>query len=238
MRSLAPIAALFAAVAIALGPGRAQQTVVQTPTTTFQSPTSIYSGSFMWSRTPWFYNENIRRELNITNDQYSKLQQGYQQLYTRVGPNLVTIEKLPPAEQAPRYQQWTTTMSTDFGKTAAEILNEQQMNRWRQLELQHRGYGSFYDAAVRQRLNLTQTQERQLDLLAQQYGKDMAEIYKLGATDRDTALRRYEALRKANAESMNNVLTPQQQRAWAVMTGQPFNVAPQFAPPSTKPPQP
>jgi hypothetical protein len=239
MRRVAPSAALLVALGLAAGSAPAQQTIFQkrratfqAPTAPFQTPTSIYHGSYLWGRTPWFYNENVRRELNLTNNQYNQLRQNYDQLYGRVGTNLTAVEGMTPAEQVQWYQNWTNTMSTDFGKTAADVLNAQQMNRWRQLELQYRGYGAFVDPTVRQRLNLIDPQIQQLQTLGQKYGADLADIYKSGATDSAAALRQYEALRQAYTESLNNVLTPAQMRAWGEMTGQPSVSPPTFAVPA------
>ncbi len=239
MRRAAPSAALFVALGLMAGPALAQQKVFQTPAAPFQgpgapfqSPTSIYHGSYMWGRTPWFYNEYVRKELNITNSQFNQLQNNYNQLYTNAGKDLAGVDRMTPAQQERWYTNWTNRMSTDFGKSAADVLNAQQMNRWRQLQLQYRGAGAFTDPAVRSKLNLTDAQVQQLQKLGQQYGTGLSGLYANGGTDSAAALRQYEALRKGYTDNLANILTPAQMRAWSEMTGQPITAPPVFAVPA------
>jgi hypothetical protein len=168
--------------------------------------------------------------LNLTDNQYNRLQQGYQQLYNRSEANLNGVERLAPDQQFQRYQQWSNTMGSAFGQTTGNVLNQDQMSRWRQLELQHRGYGAFADPTVLARLNLNDNQVQQLNNLAQQYNAQLQGLYRIGQTDPTQAARQFELVRRQSLDSLSGILTPAQLGAWEQLTGRPFDLTPTFEP--------
>jgi hypothetical protein len=241
----------FSAV-LALGSGRLQaqqpptgktptrQTpATQTPTgktPLTQTPVPNYPSSWMWGRTPWFYNDNVRRELNMTEQQYNRLQQNYDRVYVPFEKDLVGLDRLSPQERAARAQQLYNKFGTDYSKSAADVLNPHQMTRWRQLELQARGYGAFADSSVLSKLNLNDNQVQQLNALAQHYNQKLDAISRDSQPDRAEVARRYQDLRKESIDRLGEILTPQQQRAWTEMTGQPVVISPNFGTPVPKRP--
>jgi hypothetical protein len=102
------------------------------------------------------------------------------------------------------------------------------MNRFRQQELQRRGFGGFADPAVLARLNLNDNQVLQLNTLAQQYNTQLQGVYRTGQTDPALATRQFELARKQSLDALTGILTPAQLRAWEQMTGQPFDLTPNF----------
>jgi hypothetical protein len=103
--------------------------------------------------------------------------------------------------------------------TPAERARQQQ-------ELQARGFAGFADPAVLARLNLNDNQVGQINVLAQQYNAGLANIRGAGQADPAAAARQYEALRQQVLDALNTILVPQQQQAWAELSGRPFDLPP------------
>jgi hypothetical protein len=240
MRRVAPFAALLLAAALLTAAAPAQgQTIFQKRQSTFQTTRPMFQmnrpafqgpspGGVLWGNTPWFSNTSIRRELNLTEPQFNQLQQGYQTHFGRYQKDLSGLEQMTPAERFQRQQEITNNFLAEYNNFAGNVLEPPQQTRWQQLETQYRG---FADPAALARLNLNDNQVSQLNQLAQQYNTDLANVYATGKTDPAAASRQYQALRQQYQEGLNNILVPQQQRAWFEMTGQPFDIPPEFGTP-------
>jgi hypothetical protein len=178
--------------------------------------------------TPWFSHPNVRRELSLSDQQFGQLRQGYETHYGRYQQDLGGLDRMTPAERFQRQQEINNAFLNDYNNYAGSVLEPPQRTRWQQLETQHRG---FADPAALARLNLNDNQVAQLNQLAQQYNADLANVYATGKTDPAAASRQYQALRQQYQEGLSNILVPQQQRAWFEMTGQPFDIPPEFGTP-------
>jgi hypothetical protein len=203
--------------------------LLQTPRATFQTPRAPFQtpglGGTMWGNNPWFSNQGARTELNLSADQFNQLRQAYDTHYNNYQQDL---GRLTESERALQDQQMQNAFFTNFGKAASDVLNQQQINRWQQLELQYQGYNAFSAPQIRDPLNLLDTQVQQLNKFGQQYYQALDDINKSAQTDPAAASRRYDALNKLNLENMNSVLTPGQQQLWSQMTGEPFAIPPAF----------
>jgi len=234
MRRMAPFATLLAALAFAPGPALTQLTPTgQTPTgrtptgrtPVGQTPTGITpTGVTPTGRTPAGITPTGRTAPGITPTGRTPFgitpsPLPYNPPLGGPPPGLVN-PNVPPQEAAPG--------GMAFGQP--DVSNRQPMSRWRQQELQRRGFGGFADPAVLARLNLNDNQVRQLNALAQQYNAQLQGIYKIGQTDPTQAARQSELARKQSLDALAGILTPAQLRAWEELTGQPFDLPPAFRP--------
>jgi hypothetical protein len=177
---------------------------------------------------PLFTVPDIRRDLNITNDQlnrlneaYGRLRQGYQDEFSRLG-------NLNEQQRAQRIQELNRTFNTDIGRMTGGILTPDQLNRYGQLQLQQRGLEAFSDADIRQRLNLTDQQIQGLRQMEQDYDRLIRELRRDVPANRNEALRRYDQFQQQTRDRLNNLFTEQQRNTWGQMIGNPFNFRPDF----------
>jgi len=171
---------------------------------------------------------DVRRSLNITDEQWNRINQSNTQLQTQFRDDLSRLNALTPAERATRWQEIQGRYNTQFLRSAGDVLNPEQMNRLRQLDLQYQGVGAFGSADVQRRLNLTADQQRQLRDIEQQYRRDLDAIRTGSSTNREDAMRRWNDLQRQMQGRTNAILNAEQRQTWTQMTGQPFTYTPDF----------
>ena len=182
-------------------------------------------------RQPLYSNQNVQRSLTITPEQLSRLNAAGNQLRTRFEQDLAGLDRLDVRQRATRRNDLTSRFDRELMTSTADILNAEQMNRYRQLDLQSRGLGVFADTDVQRRLRLTDDQQARLRELRADYDRQFDTLSRAAAQDREGALRRYEEMRRRDADRLNQILTAEQQRTWREMTGDPFAFPPDFAAP-------
>jgi hypothetical protein len=176
---------------------------------------------------PLFRNPEVSRALNINQNQLQQLNQANQQLQDRFRND---FSRLPDNEaaRAMRMQELTRNFNNEFARSAGTILSADQLNRYRQIELQSQGLGAFGDPQVQRSLNLNSPQRDHLQNLQQQYQRQFDDIRQLAQDNPQAAEQRFNRLRSQMATQINGILTPEQQRAWSQMTGDPFMLRPSF----------
>jgi hypothetical protein len=104
-------------------------------------------------------------------------------------------------------------------KALAEVLTEKQAKRLRQIELQQRGVAALTDKTVSAELKLTDDQTAALKTIAADSAKEMR-----GGGFGAGAREKIETARKEAMEKAQDVLSADQKKMWAVMTGDPFKL--------------
>src|SRR5262249_52277647 len=183
---------------------------------------------------PWFQNPNIIRELRITDPQMRKLTDAYTQFY---GPYLTEIGKvdgLDPAQRMARINELNVAFGNSMNKSAGDILNQQQIQRFNQLYTQHQGFDAFINPDLRQRLNISDTQLQQLRKANQDFDQQLRDLSKASQGDPRT----WQTLYRRRSDRINDVLTDQQRPMWRQMTGDTFTFPPiPMTPPFKSPPR-
>jgi hypothetical protein len=164
--------------------------------------------------------------LNLNDQQLGRLNQLNDQVRGRFRDQFGQLDRLNDAQRAARSLELTRTMNTEFLRSANDIFTPQQLNRFRQLQLQQQGLNAFGDPALVQRLNLTDIQQRDLRLLNERMNQELQNLSQGAQVNQEEALRRFEALRRQTLERTNGILNDQQQQMWREMTGEPFNFPP------------
>lgn len=113
----------------------------------------------------------------------------------------------------------------------SKVLNEKQMKRFKQIELQQRGNRAFGDAAVQTALKVNDEQKKNIASILEDAGKDIAEANKggFGKGGFGGFGKGNEKVDKINAEARDKiltVLTKQQRKEWREMTGEEFKMSP------------
>ena len=107
-------------------------------------------------------------------------------------------------------------------KALADVLNEQQLKRLRQIDLQDRGYRAFADAKVQAQLKISDEQKENIKTILEDSRKEQAELFKGAKDDFKGAIEKAAAMTKETNEKVQGVLTADQRKLWKSMLGEEF----------------
>ena len=180
--------------------------------------TNQQSGNYLYQ------NADIRRSLNLTEEQFTRLNTANEQLRKRYEEQSTRVNSLPTAERAAEIQKLQTGLRDDFYRSAAGIFTPEQFARYRQLDYQSQGLNAFGNPEVRRNLNLTDEQVRKLQEFQAQTSSQNALIN--GATTRQDSSTPYPIFREPTFGRTSAVLNPEQREAWLKMLGEPYKTPP------------
>src|ERR1019366_3383152 len=109
----------------------------------------------------------------------------------------------------------------------AKVLNEKQLKRFKQIELQQRGNNAFKDESIQKSLTLSDDQKKTLTGIVDESNKDLTELFKgvIGARgDFKGIQEKQDTIRKEAKEKIYGVLTKDQRKAWRDMIGEDFKL--------------
>ena len=180
---------------------------------------------------PALYQMNdVSRSLNLSPQQVDQLNQLSLQTQTRLRDNYGKLGTLGQADRETRAAELNRQYNQDWMKGAADIFNQNQMNRYQQLQYQHGGFNSFSDPDVQKRLNFTDKQRDGLRQSIDWSSQQLQEINRTAGTDREKALQMHSDYQRQYQDRFNTYLTPEQQKSWQQMTGESFRFQPAFSP--------
>ncbi len=109
-------------------------------------------------------------------------------------------------------------------KAIGEVLNDKQMKRFRQIELQKKGTTAFKDERVRKDLKVTESQFKDIDQILKDSQKEMADLFAdaKGAGGFKGLGEKIQGINKETKEKVLGVLTADQKKSWKQMLGEEF----------------
>jgi len=208
-----------------------------------------------YTQTPWFADQNARQQLGISNDQFNQLNKAYTNYWrdinsgankagntgtggtgtsgtggTGTGGAGVGASGTGASGTGQTSPTQKSNAVANFGqqtsKAAQDILKPEQYNRFRQMDLQSRGWHAFSDPDVQKKMNFTDQQREQLQLYQTRWNQSMNQVYSSNDQNRDSAMKAYQDARQQYAKQMQQFLTPEQRQTWAQMTGDPYEFRP------------
>jgi hypothetical protein len=189
------------------------------PATTFAPPSPI------------FRIDDVSRALTIRerqaeqlNTMTQRLQAEYQSQYERIG-------QLPDRDRQARLMELDRQYTAAWLKGATGVLDEKQLTRYQQLQIQHGGFATFNDPAIQRRLSLTDAQLKDLGDAMLWSNEQTQSILRQAQTDRTRAREAHTEFLRQRQERLNRILSAEQRRSWTEMTGEQFPFPPAF--PST-----
>lgn len=111
-------------------------------------------------------------------------------------------------------------------KALSSVLDEKQMKRLRQIELQQRGTQAFLDAHVQTELKITPEQSGNIKTILDDSRKEQQEAFKdaQGGGGFQGVQQKLAELRKETTEKVQAVLTSDQRRAYKQLIGEEFKM--------------
>jgi len=108
-------------------------------------------------------------------------------------------------------------------KALGDVLNDKQMKRLREIELQQLGARAFNDAKVQKDLKFSEEQRDNVKTILLDSQKESFELFK-SKDDFKANMEKVLALQKETNEKLTNVLSSDQKRAWKQMLGDEFKM--------------
>jgi hypothetical protein len=162
---------------------------------------------------PLFQNSDVRRLLNINDQQLGRLNESFNTLQGRFRNDLGQLNQLNEQQRAVALQELQRNFNAQLMQSTSGILNEQQMNRLRQLDLLRRGPAALNDTDVQLIPNLT-TGQRPLGA-----GTGQQDV---GLSPEQT-LQRFSAFQRSLQERANAIFIDAQRRSLQPLTGNQLN---------------
>ena len=178
--------------------------------------------------TPIYQMNDVSKYLSLTPEQINRLNTQTADLQKRYADDYSKLNTLTPAERDRQLDEVNRRYSADWMKSSRDIFNDNQRNRYQQLQYQYGGFGTLNDPDVQKRLNLTDEQRNNLRQSIDWSSQQMQDINRLGSSDREKAEQAYRDYQRTYQERFNKFLTPEQQKTWQQMTGETYNFQPAF----------
>jgi Spy/CpxP family protein refolding chaperone len=148
--------------------------------------------------------DQVQKELNLSDEQKEKIKE--------LAKNLMPGR--PPEGQRPSRED-RQAMIEKTRKKLAEILKPEQMERFKQIEIQVQGAAALMDPEVAKTLAITEDQKAKLKALRDEAGEKIRKIFD---SMRDLSPEEREAKRTENQEKMRQMQKEVMEKALAVLT--------------------
>jgi Spy/CpxP family protein refolding chaperone len=165
-------------------------------------------------------NPSVKKELKLTDDQLTKIQDALGKVQDKHKDDFARFREMSVDER----RKMMRSISEDYNKAVASVLDEKQMKRFKQIQWQIAGVGALEDPEVQKTLKLSEDQQKKLAAVFEDANKKMQDLFKSGNVEGKRE--EFEKLRKDAEDKANNVLTDEQKKQWKEMQGEPFKPAP------------
>ena len=107
-----------------------------------------------------------------------------------------------------------------------KVLNEKQLKRFKEIELQQRGNNAFKDDAVQKNLKMTAEQKKSIESIIADSNKERTEAFKgaAGGGGFKGIQEKLDTIQKESREKIYTLLSKDQRKAWREMIGEEFKL--------------
>lgn len=165
-------------------------------------------------------NPDVKRELKLTDDQITKLQDSLGKLQDKFKDDFTKFRQMSNDERRKLLRSFTES----YNKAVASVLDEKQMKRFQQIQWQLAGVGALEDPDAQKALKLSEDQRKKLSAVFEDSGKKLQDLFKGGNVEGKRE--EFEKIRKDTEDKAYNVLTDEQKKQWKEMQGEPFRPGP------------
>ncbi|MCS7191952.1 MAG: hypothetical protein NZ937_03075 [Armatimonadetes bacterium] len=161
----------------------------------------------------------VQRELKITEEQRTKLQQLGEQLREKFRGRSQELRDLSPEER----EKHLESVNAEVEKELSKVLDEKQIKRLKQIVLQIEGYAALARPSVAKEVGLTEGQAKQVREILRDANEKRRSIFQQGPPADPKA--RFQEMRKIREwvdEQIGKILTEQQKQKWQQLIGEPF----------------
>lgn len=179
----------------------------------------MMGGGLMLLRMP-----EVQTELKMTQPQIAKIDSAQQTMFEAMREGM----QGGPGQRSPEEMQAAMAKFEELqAKAVTSILDQTQIKRFRQLELQRQGPGAVMRPAVAKELGVTAQQQAKIRELQQKQMEEMRSMFQGGRgqmtpEERQDMAKKMQENRTKNQQAVLGVLTPAQKTKWTEMLGKPF----------------
>lgn len=186
------------------------------------------AGIFPDDNSPWFDTDELRRELDLDEDQIRRLNDAYGAAWRQMraeGGNAGGVgEGLSEEARQRRTRDLRDRFDDTFSRDSSSIFrDEQQRQRFNQLSLQRQGLSAFDNPRLQRELNLNDTQLRQLRDLNNEWNTEMERLGGTFAGNRSASEQGFNQLRERSQTRLDGILNERQRTAFNEMRGDQFD---------------
>jgi Spy/CpxP family protein refolding chaperone len=162
--------------------------------------------------------KSVQEELSLNSEQLQKVSRAVQK-------QRKAAQELRGLQGEARDERIRELMQADH-KAIKDILQPDQLKRFRQIMLQQIGAPAFANSRIVRELNLSDEQEEKIDEILDKAGRQMRGLVQGGPTD--SARAKAEELDRHTTVQILELLTPEQKTKWKQLVGAPFKGEMQF----------
>jgi Spy/CpxP family protein refolding chaperone len=177
-----------------------------------------------------FTQEAVQKELKFTDEQKGKAQEAVTAARQAHMDELRGLQDVPQEERAAKIATVTKAMTDEAVKALA--LSDEQVKRYKQINIQAARAQAFALPEVQAKLNLTDDQKSQIREITTESRTKGAEIRKNAGENKEDARKQTTARNKETTEKIFALLKDDQKAAWKELTGEPFEYTPVFRRPN------
>jgi len=176
-------------------------------------------------------NKGVQQELKLTDEQVDKLRKAVREARAGHKEEFQQLaETKDRRERAEKWQKLVREIREETRKTVADVLNDDQERRLKEIQRQQLGILAFADPEVQEALKLSDEQKEKLKGIGHDATEDFREIFQRSKGDLASARTRLRELRTETLEKAMGVLDENQRKTWRELTGKPFEVQPERQP--------
>lgn len=179
--------------------------------------------------------EQVQKELKITDEQKTKLEQLGERLRKEAQERFSGMEGLSREERQKKFEEMREQLEKEGAQRAAslkkelaEILQPEQLKRFRQIELQRERTAALLRPEVAETVGLTGEQKEQLEKIrdeAQEKARSLWQEARGGDREQFGKIReKMQQLRDEGEKKAMAVLKPEQKQKLGEMMGEPFEL--------------
>jgi hypothetical protein len=178
--------------------------------------------------TPLYQMNDVAKSLNLTPDQITRLNALSDKTVADYRDKYVTLGGVPAADQYAKATELNRNYNDAWFTGANQIFNDNQRARYQQYQYQYGGFDAFTNPDVQKKLNLSADQIASLRSNWDWNRQQLDEINRVGIADKEKGQKAYAEYWLLRQQRMNQYLTPDQQKVWTQLTGDPYTFQPVF----------
>lgn len=173
-------------------------------------------------------NKSVQTELKMTDEQITKAKDLAKEINDKHKDDFAAARAIEDREErGQKMQALNKTVTEEVMKGLPDVLNPDQVKRFKQITLQTQGVRAFSDETVQKELKLTDDQKDKIKTINDDMRQEMQSVFS-GGGDPQENRKKMQTLQKETMEKVSAVLTDDQKKTWKEMTGEPFEVKFEF----------
>lgn len=163
-------------------------------------------------------NKGVQKELKLSDGQIAKVDEQSKKNREKMQEAFGDQDKM---------QEVFKEISAETAKFIKDELNADQQKRLKQIQRQQAGPAAFAEEDTAKELKLTDEQKSDIKKINEELGEATREAFQGAFGDQEKARearKKVQTLEKHSMEKITKMLTPEQEKTWKELTGEPFEV--------------